>query len=626
VNSITEHRNWWLLIILTIATALRLYHLDFSFSNDELSALTRTRFDNFSDLISKGVNVDFHPAFAQVFLYFWSTIFGISEFTTRFPFVLMGVASVFVIYLLGKEMSGEKTGLLSAALAAVTGFFILYSQLARPYSPGLLFTLLAAWGWIRIIKHPHSNWNIALATIATALAMYTHYFSFMTCGIIWLALLPMLNKFNWKSFGIASIITGMLFLPHLQITLLQLSYGGVGSWLGAPEGDFLKKFLLYVFNDSLWLGYTVLVLFIVSIFLSLRFFKLSKWHLFSIAVFVLPFIIGYYYSVHINPVLQYSTLLFATPFLFFVLFSFFGDYINVKFTIAALLIVIVGGLYSTIWGKKHYEVAHFAVFRELAESIVQWDEEFGEDQITKVASVHGDYYLDYYFKRMEHEPNIVLYELQSDSALQQLNQLTQNSSTKYFALAWSNIYVTPETYEMVMRNYPHLIDYESYFNSGVYLFSKEPSAINVIKRTLIFDSSNIIKQDLKDSISDYVLQENQEFSKGFEGNPLNMGLNGNEHMIVQATVSASSTSQLTLVFEYNSTVNEKIWYGSSLNPIFFNGQDNGHQIILSRKLDIQPHPDDKLSVYLWKTSPDSVIVHSLEVKFYKEFLFESPKH
>jgi hypothetical protein len=625
VNSIIEHR-WWLLAILVIATALRLYHLDFSFSNDELSALSRLGFDKFSDLINYGVRVDAHPAFTQVFLYYWSAVFGVSEIATRLPFVLMGIGSVLAIFLVGKEMFGEKIGLLSAALAAVTGFFILYSQLARPYSPGLLFTLLAAWGWIRIIKYPHSNWNIALASIATALAMYTHYFSFMTCGIIWLALLPMLNKLNWKSFGIASIITGLLFLPHLQITLLQLSYGGVGSWLGAPESDYWKKYLLYIFNESLWFEWTVFALFLFSIMLSFRHLKPIKWHLFSLAVFVLPFLIGYYYSIHINPVLQYSTLLFAAPFLFFVLFSAFGDYVNKKFTIVALLIVIVGGLYSTIWGKKHYEVAHFGVFKELAESIVLWDKEFGEDQITIVVSVHGDYYLDYYFQRMGHEPNIVLYELQSDSALQRLNQLTQNSSTKFFALAWSNIYVTPETYEMVMRNYPYLIDYESYFNSGVYLFSKEKPEKDVINRTLIFDSSNIISKELNDSISQYVLQENQEFSKGFEGNPLNMGLSGNEHMIARATVSASSTSQLTVVFEYNSAINEKVWYGSSLNPIFFNGQNNRHQIILSRKLDIQSHPDDKLSVYLWKTSPDSVIVHSLEVKFYKEFLFESTKH
>lgn len=42
------------LAIVVSGLVLRLLHLDFSYSNDELSALSRVRFSSFSDLVSKG--------------------------------------------------------------------------------------------------------------------------------------------------------------------------------------------------------------------------------------------------------------------------------------------------------------------------------------------------------------------------------------------------------------------------------------------------------------------------------------------------------------------------------------------------------------------------------------------
>jgi hypothetical protein len=67
---------------------------DFSFTNDELSAVGRLRFDTFSELIEKGINVDGHPAGVQVFLWLWIKVFGISEISLRAPFILIGIASI----------------------------------------------------------------------------------------------------------------------------------------------------------------------------------------------------------------------------------------------------------------------------------------------------------------------------------------------------------------------------------------------------------------------------------------------------------------------------------------------------------------------------------------------------
>src|SRR6185295_17515643 len=112
-----------LFFILAIAAILRFYnYASFSLSNDELSALARLRFNTFSEMIDKGVMIDFHPAGVQVFLFYWIKIFGISELSIRFPFVLFGTGSVFVIYLLGKKWFNSQVGLLSAATLSVLEF------------------------------------------------------------------------------------------------------------------------------------------------------------------------------------------------------------------------------------------------------------------------------------------------------------------------------------------------------------------------------------------------------------------------------------------------------------------------------------------------------------------------
>ena len=129
-----KNQNYILLAIIMLgAASLRFYHLDsFSLSNDELSALSRLRFSGFHDLIEKGVVVDFHPAGTQVFLYYWTRLFGISEWMVRLPFALMGVISVWLLFLIGRKWFGSATGLMAAASMATLSFPLLYSQIARP--------------------------------------------------------------------------------------------------------------------------------------------------------------------------------------------------------------------------------------------------------------------------------------------------------------------------------------------------------------------------------------------------------------------------------------------------------------------------------------------------------------
>ena len=103
------------------------------FMHDEFSALFRLNFNSLSELIEKGVMPDGHPAGVQVFLYFWSKVFGTSEMALKFPSLILGLASVALIFKIGSRIFNTQSAIFAATLAATTQFYIFYSHLARPY-------------------------------------------------------------------------------------------------------------------------------------------------------------------------------------------------------------------------------------------------------------------------------------------------------------------------------------------------------------------------------------------------------------------------------------------------------------------------------------------------------------
>src|ERR1700722_10519972 len=95
---------FFLLIILIIGAGFRFYnYFGWSLSNDELSAISRTRFSSFSEMISQGVMVDFHPAGVETFLFYWMKLFGESVMIIRLPFVIAGIFSILFAYLIAER-------------------------------------------------------------------------------------------------------------------------------------------------------------------------------------------------------------------------------------------------------------------------------------------------------------------------------------------------------------------------------------------------------------------------------------------------------------------------------------------------------------------------------------------
>ena len=76
-------------------------------------------------------------------------IFGLSEFSLRFPIILTGIGSIWMTYLLGRKMFGDKGGIYAMVLVAFTIQFLAVKQYASPEMPlTFFFTLTLYWFYV----------------------------------------------------------------------------------------------------------------------------------------------------------------------------------------------------------------------------------------------------------------------------------------------------------------------------------------------------------------------------------------------------------------------------------------------------------------------------------------------
>jgi len=132
---ITKSRYIQALIVLTVAGIfLRFYNLGYnSLWLDEATTynISLQSFTGIWQTITTGS--EFNPP-----LFYWvehiMLIFGNSEIILRFVPAVLGVLSIPVFYLVGKEFLDRNTGIIAAAACTVSPFLIYYSQEARAYS------------------------------------------------------------------------------------------------------------------------------------------------------------------------------------------------------------------------------------------------------------------------------------------------------------------------------------------------------------------------------------------------------------------------------------------------------------------------------------------------------------
>lgn len=128
--------------------------------------------------------MDIHPPLYRLLLMIFVAPAGSSDFAVRFFSVSAGLLLVALVYALGAFVLGRTGGLLAAALAALSPFAIFHAQEAKMYALLPALTTLSLIAAERLFRGRTTRAWWVLLVIASALALWIHYYA----ATIWLAI------------------------------------------------------------------------------------------------------------------------------------------------------------------------------------------------------------------------------------------------------------------------------------------------------------------------------------------------------------------------------------------------------------------------------------------------------
>ena len=86
------------------------------------------------DMLQWIARIDYHPPLYYLLLHYWMELNGDTAYSVRQLSVLFGAATIPIIYLIGKRMSGVVMGLAAAVILTFSPFNIRYAQETRMYT------------------------------------------------------------------------------------------------------------------------------------------------------------------------------------------------------------------------------------------------------------------------------------------------------------------------------------------------------------------------------------------------------------------------------------------------------------------------------------------------------------
>lgn len=306
-----------------------------------------------------------HPPLVFWVQHFFINLFGENVFAFRLPSAILGVVSVYLLYLVGSLLISRRVGLLSAALLAVTVNNVFISRVGLQESYVIFFTMLAVYFFLKALQEDK---YLIWMGVALGLAFLTKYTTFILIPIFFIYLLFFKRDYfrNAKLwFGALAAI--LIFSPVIIYNLMlyktvghfdfQLSYV-LGQdpevWKSAPGKeevgsllDRARNFIPNLLSSNSWL-------FLALFGFSIPFFRKNKFFLISI-IFLILWIILF-----IGPTVRFLTIL--APFMALSIANFLEWIINFfknsrylqQFALLAITFLFVFELFYSINSQITY--------------------------------------------------------------------------------------------------------------------------------------------------------------------------------------------------------------------------------------------------------------------------------
>ena len=427
-----------LVLILLIASCLRFYKIDFqSFWLDELHTVIEADTSlSWGELFGYLRCCDQHPPLFLAIEKFLFLIFGNTELVARSFSAIAGIAGVWAIYLLGRELHSSKLGLIAATLCCFNYFHINYSQEARPYALVFLFACLSFYQLARLIKNP--SWkNSLFYSLWATLMIYTHYFGLFTLvsQVAVLLFFAFYQGKNLKLYLKHSIISGLLiFIFYIPWISYLVSMTAIKKFWIAPVSQTFAIDFFYEFFGNSDLLKPFLLLFLIMGLLHFLWhkipastdIKLLPLHFSFIICFLwifITYLIPYIRSVMVVPMLFPRYAIVVLPAFLFILSVGIASISHRVLKILLLGSFCFLSFFDLAVNKKYYTQVHKTQFREMAGFIAS-EHNSSYPVLSDATAWHQQYYL----KKMGYTSPILAGNLtnQLDSILKQSSNMYNN--------------------------------------------------------------------------------------------------------------------------------------------------------------------------------------------------------
>lgn len=238
---VIEHPAAIVALLTALAAALRALHL---------GARSLNLDEGFSVFLARASTGEFwgfvrHGEFNM--LLYYTTLRSVAGGATteagfRLLSVLFGVATIPVLYWLGRRLYSAGAGLTAAALFAIHPYAVAVSQVARSYALLVLLAALSSLLFLMLVEAP--SWRLSLAyAVAAACAVYSHLFAVLVIAahIVWLLAVgrrrTSLTVVGAFGFTAVLLVPGLYMLCHATTApiawVAPLSLGQIASVLYA---------------------------------------------------------------------------------------------------------------------------------------------------------------------------------------------------------------------------------------------------------------------------------------------------------------------------------------------------------------------------------------------------------
>lgn len=345
--------------ILFLAAVLRIIKLDQSLWLDEAINVLAARDLSLWNYLTQYPIGDFHPPGYFLILWIWTHLLGYGEMAVRLPSVILGVSTVFVTFLLAKELFNRKTGLIAAFLLTLAPLHVYYSQEARMYSLATFAVTLSMFFFIRLINQ--QKWATLGFITSTILVLYSDYLAYLIIPAQFIYLIWIKSPIA-KGFLCLVFVSLFSLLPWLPIFIKQLQTGQqtagiLSGWANVVGGASLKDLLLLPvktligrisFNKEIYAVVVLIVGTLYGFFIIRGLKKLNDQTKLLLSWVVVPICLAFFITILI-PVFSYFRMIFVLPAIYLLMAYGVVSLQKKWFTFSLILITLINIIFIGIY-------------------------------------------------------------------------------------------------------------------------------------------------------------------------------------------------------------------------------------------------------------------------------------